>query len=72
MKKLILSLLTIVAIEFNLQWTGIEHQPNWVKAFDEWNNEVEILNQQVQIDDIWYWSAYNLDGNFIASISFWQ
>ena len=58
MKKLILILLTIVAIEFNLQYYGNEHHPNWVKAWDSNGNEVELQETRERTNNVWYWNIF--------------
>lgn len=73
MKKLILFLLIIIAIEFNLQfnWVNYENEPNWVKAWDEHGREVELISEQERVDGVWYWNIYDSEGNLITFLNFW-
>lgn len=64
-------MIVIVAIEFNLQWIGTEHQPNWVKAWDERGNEVELVSDLEKKDGITYWNIYDTEGNLITFLNFW-
>jgi len=70
MKFLIFLLLIITAIEFNLQWNGLEHEPNWVKCW-EGENEVQIQDNWQKIDNVYYWNVYDVQGNLITFLNFW-
>ena len=70
MKNLLFLLLIITAIEFNLQWNGIEHQPNWVKAWDN-NQEVQIEDNWTKIGNVYSWNVYDVQGNLITFLNFW-
>ena len=69
MKKLLL-LITIVAIEFNLNWFfGLpEHYP--FKALDERGNEVELVNELKQTETGYEWNVYDQAGNLITFLKF--
>ena len=71
MKGLSLLLLVIVIIEFNLQWTGTEHQPNWIKAWNRYGNEVPSESKWEKVDGVYYWNIYDLQGNLITFLNFW-
>jgi len=58
MKKLLLPLLIIVAIEFNLaSWGGFANAPNWFKAWDEHGNRLEATYSWVMWETGWAWTA---------------
>lgn len=69
MKNLLL--IIIVAIEFNLSFIGTEHEPNWVRAYDQRGNEVELVSEQEKKDGITCWSIYDTKGNLITFLNFW-
>lgn len=68
-KKILLILFLITAIEFNLQWTGYEHKPNWVKAWNG-NQEVEIQDSWEKVGNVYYWSVYR-NGELLTFLNFW-
>ena len=67
MKILALILTAIIAIEFNLLWNGINHEPNWVKI----NNEPAIQEKREEIEGGWNWEIYSEQGNLITFLKFW-
>lgn len=71
MKKILLSLIIIVAIEFHLSWAG-SHNPNWVRALDQYGNEVPLIEERIQKDNVWHWSVKSYDGQYNWDFNFWE
>jgi len=70
MNKLIIIFLIFTAIEFNLQWTGYEHEPNWVEVKNE-EEIVEVNDSWEKVEEVYYWNVFDLDGNLITFLNFW-
>jgi len=68
--KIITILIIFTAIEFNLQWTGYEHEPNWVEVKNE-EKIVEVNDSWEKIEEVYYWNVFDLDGNLITFLNFW-
>jgi len=80
MNKLIIIFLIFTAIEFNLQWTGYEHEPNWVEVKNEeeivevndyWEKVEEVYYCWEKVEEVYYWNVFDLDGNLITFLNFW-
>ncbi len=57
MKKLILIILIITAIEFSLSFNGLYHEPNQAKAWDRNGNEIELISEWEKVGQIFYWKV---------------
>jgi len=68
--KIITILIIFTTIEFNLQWTGYEHEPNWVEVKNE-EKIVEVNDSWEKIEEVYYWNVFDLDGNLITFLNFW-
>ena len=74
MKKILLSILIIVAIEFNFTtWSGFWNAPNWVVAYDEAGNRVELFSSwKVEPDGKFYWHIETLNKEYQWDLNFWE
>ena len=72
MKSLFLLFIIIVAIEWNLQWNGLEHIPNQVKAWDNNGQEIELVSEWQKSDGVYYWSAKTYDRQYNWFLNFWE
>ena len=64
MKILFLLLIIIVAIEFNLTWLNNENTPNWVRAWDNYGQEVKLIEERVRVDEVWNWRVRTEDNQY--------
>ena len=64
-------LFAITAVEFNLQWTGTENQPNWFKALDSNGSVVTTTDSWEKRDGVYFWNVY-LDGKLLTYLNFWE
>lgn len=71
MKLPILLLLIITAIQFQLNFIGTEHQPNWVKVYS-YEREIPVISKAEKIDGVWMWKVYSENEELISFLSWWQ
>lgn len=72
MKIPILLLIFITAIQFQLNFIGTEHEPNWVKVWAG-NKEIPVISETKKVGDMWYWNVYTADGKvLITFLNFFQ
>lgn len=64
----------IVAIEYNLQWNGVENTPGYVRILDDTGAEVEVIESWEKIDGIYYWdvSLAATSTEEVFFINFWE
>ena len=71
MKRLILILSIIVAIEFSLSFNGLYHEPNQVNAWDKNGSKVELISEWERVDGVYYWNVFDESNNLITYLNFY-
>ena len=64
--------LTIVAIQFQLLWTGFSNAPDWVRAYDEQGNRVQLVSSWKVVGEKFYWHVETPDKKYKWDLNFWE